>query len=92
MELSAQTESLVNIINLIKICQERGAFSLDEASKLSESIKNFDKENEGKVSEEQQKKSVILFIESLNKAQKKGLLEMHESHLCWECFQNFIKK
>lgn len=92
MELERQTDSLVNMINLIKICQERGAFNLDEAAELLDSIKNFDKENQGKVSEEQQKKSVILFIESLNKAQKKGLLEMHESHLCWECFQNFIKK
>ena len=80
------------MIKLINVVQNRGAFNLEEASQLCCSIKNFDKENQSNINQEQQRESIILFIESLNKAQAKGVLQIEEAHLAWECFQSFTQK
>ena len=91
-ENNPQTQSVYNLIQLINLCQNRGSFSLDEASELYNSVKNFDKGNRDSITKEDQKKSIVLFINSINKAQKQGNLELEEAHLAWECIQSFTKK
>ena len=80
------------MIQLINECQVRGAFSLDEAAELFNSIKHFNKENKDHSTQNDQKESIILFINAINKAQKKGILEIEEAHLAWECFQAFTRR
>lgn len=87
-----QKKAIYNMIRLINIAQNRGAFNLEEASQLCSSTKHFDKENKNNINQEQQRDSIILFIESLNKAQSKGILQIEEAHLAWECFQSFTQK
>lgn len=87
-----QTKSVYNLIQLINICQTRGAFTLDEASELYNSVKHFDKENKDNITKEAQKESIVLFINSINKSQKNGILELEEAHLAWECIKSFTKK
>lgn len=84
-----QKRSVFYLIQLINECQNRGAFSLDEASSLFSSIKHFTKENQNTSTQNDQKNSIILFINSINKAQKKGLLELEEAYKAWDAIQSF---
>jgi len=87
-----QKQSVFYLIQLINDCQNRGAFSLDEASNLFSSIKHFTKDNQNTSTQTDQKNSIILFINSINKAQKKGLLELEEAYKAWDAIQSFTNK
>jgi flagellar motor component MotA len=92
ISIISQTKSVYDLIQLVNICQTRGAFTLDEASELYNSVKHFDKENKDTITKEDQKQSIILFINSIYKSQKNGILELEEAHLAWECIKSFTKK
>lgn len=87
-----QVDAIKTLISLIHECQNRGAYNLEEAGLLFQSIQHFSEENKDKSTNEDQRKSVIVFIEHLNKAQKKGILEMEESYQAWKAIQVFIPK
>jgi len=85
-----QSAAITFITYLLEQCQERGAFSLDQAVQIKIIIDRMRNGEEKNVDLPQQKQDLASLFEGVENANNKGKLNLKEAHLAYMSIQCFI--